>query len=272
MTSWPAEGSDPYESWYPVFRDARILVAEDESVHAQRVRTVLTRARCRELVVCATGEDAVKLAQERSFEVLLLDREMPPGMNGMDVLRTIRTGDGPCASAIAIFLTKHGSPGERVQALSPQLRVDGYIVKPVADDELIARIGSELERRTWVGTPTAYSNGPLTVHVGAQRVTIAGKAVEVPARHYEILLLLIEHLGKPVTRQMIARVGWRRTWAGNDYFLDEFRENSISATLSRIRRELRRQAPEECAELFENIIVPVRNEGVRMLVIDAAAA
>ena len=65
-----------------------------------------------------------------------------------------------------------------------------------------------------MGTPTAYSNGPLTVHVGAQRVTIAGKAVEVPARHYEILLLLIEHLGKPVTRQMIARVGWRRTWAG----------------------------------------------------------
>lgn len=269
MSSMAGDGTDPYETWYPVFRNARILVAEDEAVHAERVRALLSRAGCEALVVCASGEEAVRLTRASSFDVLLLDREMPPGMGGMEALRMIRTGDGPCAAAIAIFLTKHGTAGERKSALSPQLRADGYIVKPVADDELIARIGSELERRTWVGVPTAYVNGPLTVRVGAQQVTIGGKPIDVSARHYEILLLLIEHLGKPVTRQMIARVGWRRTWAGNDYFLDEFRENSISATLSRIRRELRQQAPQELATVFENFIVPVRNEGVRMIMVDA---
>ena len=99
----------------------------------------------------------------------------------------------------------------------------------------------------------------------APNVRIADRDIEVPSRHYDILLMLIEHVGKPVTRTMLARAGWRESWAANNYFLDSFRENCISQTLSRIRSELKSQAPPELTKVFADLIVSVRNEGVRMV-------
>lgn len=264
MTQHEQTPADPYETWYPNFAGRNVLIAEDTAVHAERARVILERAGCAGVSVVTDGAEALEIASRQSFDVLVLDREMP-GLEGMELLRRIRQGGGPCKDAIAIFVTSHGAPAERRQGNAPDVRADAYIVKPVEDDELIARIGSEIEKRDWGRKTDVYVNGPLSVDANAPRVRIRGREIEVPSRHYDILLLLIEHIGKPVTRPMLAKAGWRDSWAANNYFLDSFRENCISQTLSRIRSELKAQAPDDLADAFTGLIISVRNEGVRMV-------
>lgn len=259
-----ATADDPYETWYANFRGLSVLIAEDIDIHAERARAILERAGCARVEVVSDGITALHRASSETFDLLVLDREMP-GMEGVELLRRIRTGGTPCADAIAVFLTGHGAAAQRRQGVAADVRADAYIVKPVEDDELVARIGAEIEKRGWTRKVEVYKNGPLMIDARTPRVRIGDRDVTVPSRHYDILLLLVEHLGKPVTRQMLARAGWRDSWSANDYFLDTFRENCISQTLSRIRAELKAQAPPELAEAIGGLIVSVRNEGVRMV-------
>lgn len=256
--------ADPYAIWFSNFAGRSVLIAEDTQVHADRARAILERAGCARVIVVADGAAALDLANREAFDVLVLDREMP-NLEGVELLRRIRQGNGPCKSAIAVFVTTHGSPVERRQGNAPDVRADAYIVKPVEDDELVARIGSEIEKRQWRTKPSVYVNGPLAIDANAPRVRIRDREIEITSRHYDILLLLIEHLGKPVTRPMLARAGWRESWGANSYFLDTFRENCISQTLTRIRAELKAQAPADLADAFGKLIISVRNEGVRMV-------
>ncbi len=255
---------DPYETWYGNFRGLSVLIAEDTDIHAQRARAILERAGCARVEVAADGVTALHRASNEAFDILVLDREMP-GLEGVEVLRRIRTGGGPCAGSIAVFLTSHGAAAERREGVAADVRADAYIVKPVEDDELIARIGSEIEKRGWTRKVEVYKNGPLMADARAPKVRIGDRDINLSVRQYQILLLLIMHLGKPVTRQMLARAGWSDSWAANGYQLDEFRENCISQALSRLRGELKRQAPSELADAMGGLIVSVRNEGVRMV-------
>lgn len=111
----------------------RILLIEDDETLCQTIPFQLHQEGF-SVDVATHGEDGLHFARERVHDLILLDR-MLPGLDGMDVLRTMRR-EG--IATPVIFLTALGQVGDRTQGLNSG--ADDYIVKPFVFEELLARI------------------------------------------------------------------------------------------------------------------------------------
>src|SRR2546427_7384266 len=121
-------------------RGSRILVVEDDPRLASRLDRGLW-AEGHDVEVAADGNDALHRARERPFDLVVLDI-MLPGLDGISVCRRLRsTGSGPI-----LLLTALGGTEERGRGLD--FCADDYLVKPFADEELLARVRALLRRTT----------------------------------------------------------------------------------------------------------------------------
>ena len=118
------------------------LVVEDEAPVRFFLRETLRREG-HEVTEASSGEQALKLLEEHSYDVAILDVVLGGPVDGLDVLEVIR---GRCPETVAIVLTAHGSFESAVQALRGG--VDGYLLKPVRAAELRQAIEEALVRRT----------------------------------------------------------------------------------------------------------------------------
>ncbi len=262
-------GSDAYAEWYPEFAGKRVLVAEDIAVHADQARNVLQAAGCAQVDVFADGAEALAAARANRYDLMLLDLRMP-SMDGVEMLRAIRTGDGPNRETLAMFLTASGEPRQRREIETPSsgLQAEDYFVKPVHDEELVARIGKRLAQRALQDDPALLQNGPLIVDPQLGKAFILDTPLELSPRRFSLLKLLAQFCGRPVTRKMIAVTCWPKLWANNNHELDKSRNESISALIYQLRTALRQQAPEFCRPQFADILVAVPNEGLLMRRLD----
>lgn len=269
LLSGGKNSENDFSTWHPEFVGRRILLAEDTDVHAHQVKSVLLSAGCSAVDVFANGTDALEALKLTDYDLLLLDISMP-GMDGPELLRRIRSGNGPNSNTPAMFLTSATDSRLRRDLMSSHsgLQTKAFFVKPVKDEELIARIGEFLGQLELTTTQTRYVNGPLVVETSPPSVSIAGEQLKVTQRRFDVLLLLIKHCGRPVTRQMIAMAGWTETWAKNGYVIDKPRDDSISALIFQLRKLLKNGAPESHKAKFEDILVAVANEGLRMTKLD----
>jgi DNA-binding response OmpR family regulator len=200
----------------------RVLVVED---HRDLAATIAVGLRREGMAVdiAFDGEDALQHAARDSYEVILLDRDLPK-IHGDDVLRALVARG---SRSRVLMLTAADAIEDRVDGLG--LGADDYLPKPFAFAELVARIRA-LARRTETASSPLLARGDVRVDTVQRLATRAGRRLELSPRELAVLELLLAADGAPVTtRELLAR-GW-------DEYVD--RDGSVvKVTISRLRRKL----------------------------------
>nr|WP_315225064.1 response regulator transcription factor [uncultured Albidiferax sp.] len=135
-------------------------------------------------------------------ELVILDL-MLPDMDGLEVCRRIRTTSGEVSQIPILMLTAKGDPLDRIIGL--ELGADDYLPKPFEPRELLARIRAILRRRMdgTVAPHKVMQFGTLEIDRDARSVSVAGKACDLTAYQFDLLVTLAERAGRVLTRDQI---------------------------------------------------------------------
>jgi two-component system KDP operon response regulator KdpE len=181
----------------------RILLVDDESAIRRALRPPLVELGFKVLDV-SRGEEALQMLRASSFDIVLLDVNMP-GIGGIETLRRIRA----FAPRLPILmLTVRDAEEEKVEAL--ELGADDYVTKPFSTRELIARIRTAVRR---VQAPARAEDAPI--EIGELRldpvkrtVTKRGRPVHLTRKEFEILHCLMSRAGRVVTYARLLTAVW----------------------------------------------------------------
>jgi two-component system copper resistance phosphate regulon response regulator CusR len=146
------------------------------------------------------GVDAVHLAANAEYDVIVLDVGLPQ-MDGWETIKRIRHDN----RTPVLFLTARDRVEDRVRGL--ELGADDYLVKPFAFSELLARVRA-LQRRGKQQEPDILRIADLEVHLLRRRVERSGHRIDLTAKEYALLLLLLRRTGEVLSRTMIAEQVW----------------------------------------------------------------
>lgn len=177
-----------------------VLVADDEPLITSFIAKGLT-AQGYLVETVHTGAAALARAADPDIDLVILDLGLPD-MDGAEVLRRLRrTGVG----VPVVVLTARGEIGDRVDGLD--LGADDYMTKPFAFDELLARVRARLRRPD--SSPAVIRAGPVRLDVRSRRTSVAGQLVDLTAREFSMLEMLLRRPGEVVTRQDFLSQVWR---------------------------------------------------------------
>jgi len=179
----------------------KILVAEDEPKTGVYLKQGLTEAGfVVDLVI--NGIDAVQQALDEEYDLLVLD-VMMPGLDGWQVLERVRAAG---SETPALFLTARDRVEDRVKGL--ELGADDYLIKPFAFSELLARVRSLLRRGNGATVQTTLTLEDLQVDLLKRRVERGGKRIDLTAKEFMLLELLLRRRGEVLSKSIIASKVW----------------------------------------------------------------
>ncbi|MBT9163377.1 MAG: Response regulator MprA [Chloroflexi bacterium] len=182
----------------------KILVIEDDPNVADIVRHELIQSGF-DVLVAETGYQGLEAAQYENPDLVVLDL-MLPDIDGIDVCRQLRaSGD-----AAIIILTARSMIGERVRGL--EAGADDYLSKPFAFEELLARIRAVLRRRFPAGGVIRVGN--LEIDIERREVRRGGRQIDLTTREFDLLRLLAQYTGKPLSRELIIQRVWGYEFEG----------------------------------------------------------
>jgi DNA-binding response OmpR family regulator len=202
----------------------RVLVVEDEQKVANALREGLEGERY-DVVVERTGEGAFFRVNTESFDVILLDLNLP-GRDGLEILQALRQRG---MKTPVLVLTARDSLNDRVAGLDAG--ADDYLIKPFAFAELLARIRALVRRGRVTETPRLLV-GDLEMDLVTRKVTRAGQPVELTVREFELLEFLMRYHGQVVSRETLARDVWKETARTTPL------DNVIDVHIARLRRKV----------------------------------
>jgi two-component system, OmpR family, response regulator len=166
-----------------------------------------------EITHAADGRSGLAQLEQSGYDVILLDLTMP-GMDGLEVCRKIRE-----TSAVPIvMLTARGDETDRVVGL--ELGADDYLPKPFGPRELLARIRAVLRRTSPAAQSEKVRVRDLELDIGSRQVTVGGKAVELTALEWDLLLALARRAGRVVPRDTLFNLAGRSDTVVNDRTVD----------------------------------------------------
>ncbi|MDK2970254.1 MAG: hypothetical protein PWP23_9 [Candidatus Sumerlaeota bacterium] len=203
---------------------AHILVAEDESKIALSLAKAL-EAEGHLASVAADGRQAWQLLSEGEFDLVILDLGLPE-MDGIDVLRQARASG---QATPILILTARDALEDRVAGLDAG--ADDYLVKPFALAEVLARVRALL-RRGSSDLPRRISVEDLTIDLLQRRAWRSDDLLDLTTKEFEVLALLAQNAGKPVTREMLGKVVW------NNIPRVTSLNNVIDVHIARLRRKV----------------------------------
>lgn len=187
----------------------RILLVEDDAMLADAIaRAFIQSAHAVDLV--NNGDDADRALLTTEYDVVLLDIGLP-GLDGLQVLKRARMR----RSAVPVLvMTARDTLEDRVGGLD--LGADDYITKPFHLSELEARVRALIRRAHLAGSPDLV-HGRLKLDASGRRLFCDGEPLEVSAREFAVLELLLLRAGKVVTKQQIMEslYGWEDVSASN---------------------------------------------------------
>lgn len=207
---------------------AAILVIEDQEDVNLMLAEALRDAGYT-VVSAYSGPDGIREIRNHSYDLILLDI-MLPYLNGDEILKEARTiTDTP-----VIMISAKDRVGTKIELL--RLGADDYITKPFDLGEVLARVETNLRRvYKQLQTGRLFRYKDLTLDSGAKRVTAAATELDLTAKEYLILELLIIHSGKVFTKANLYESVW-----GDEYLGDD---NAVKTHMSNLRNKLKKANP-----------------------------
>ena len=179
----------------------KILVVEDEAKTGSYLKQGLVEAGFI-VDLAVNGLDGLHLASTESYELAILD-VMLPGIDGWQVLQGMRRAGKEMP---VLFLTARDQVDDRVKGL--ELGADDYLVKPFAFAELLARVRTLLRRGGKTKDSEFLRAADLELDLLRHRVTRAGKRIDLTAKEFILLELLLRRQGEVLPRSLIASQVW----------------------------------------------------------------
>jgi DNA-binding response OmpR family regulator len=205
---------------------ATVLLVEDDPTLRSTLAFNLIREGY-EVLTAADGLTAVEVVDREgdNLDLMILD-VMLPGLNGFQVLRTIRRDH----AFPVLMLSARGEEQDRVDGL--ELGADDYVVKPFALRELLARVRAAVRRKAVVSArpPGVLFRGDLQIEPDRRRVTVLGTEIQLRPKEFGLLVTLAMEPGKVFQRQELLDTVW-----GTDVFVDE---RTVDVHISWLRGKL----------------------------------
>lgn len=210
-----------------------ILVVEDEPQIA-RVLQLELQFEGYDVTIAHTGTDGLIAYREQPFDLVLLDI-MLPEMNGLDVLKRIRTDE---RMTPVILLTAKNDTSDKVAGLD--LGANDYITKPFEFEELLARIRTHLRfaQPKPVAVTMLSANG-ITLNEAARDVTYNGERVELTQREFDLLHHFLLNKNNVQTREQLLNAVWGFDYYGDtnvvDVYVRYLRQKLDSSSIQTVR-------------------------------------
>jgi two-component system OmpR family response regulator len=190
----------------------RLLVVEDEPKMASLLQRGLQRNG--DVVdVTARGEDALWMAQARTYDAIVLD-VMLPGIDGYETCRLLR---GAGVRAAILMLTARGAVEDRVAGLDGG--ADDYVPKPFSLAELSARLRAVVRRGPIERRPV-LEVGDLRLDPGARRVWRGADEIDLGPKEFALLELFMRRAGQALSRLQLLEHGWDHTYENRSNIVD----------------------------------------------------
>jgi DNA-binding response OmpR family regulator len=194
---------------------AHILLVDDEELITDSLSYSLKREGF-EVDIAADGLAAIKAVEETLPDLIVLDL-MLPDISGFEVCRRLRT----FTTTPVIMLTARGEEIDRVLGL--EVGADDYLAKPFSFRELLARIQAML-RRVQLDRQAPQSQqvamGQLSMDPVARRVYKGDQEVQLSAREFDLLAILMKNAGRAMNRDELIKLVWGDDWVGDPRTLD----------------------------------------------------
>ncbi len=205
----------------------KVLLVEDDVEISDMLKNFLTTEGF-EVVAAYDGESACESFSEGDYSVVLLDL-MIPKRSGMEVMKAIREK----STVPILILSAKDTDSDKTLGLA--LGADDYITKPFSVTEVLARIKANIRRTTVyaAGAPAEESvitRGALTINTKDYSVWKNGKRLELTAKEFEILKLLMKHPDRVYTKEQLYSLIWK------DAYFDD--ENAVNVHISRLRGKI----------------------------------
>ena len=178
----------------------KLLVVEDERRAAEYLRQGLTESGFT-VEVALSGSDGLHATLTGDHDLVILD-VMLPGVDGFAVLSALRTAK----QIPVLMLTARGQVNDKVRGF--ELGADDYLVKPFQFPELLARVRALLKRGKAAPTDLVQRIADLEVDPIGHRAVRAGQRIELTAKEFALLALLVRRTGEVLSRTEIASQVW----------------------------------------------------------------
>ncbi len=183
--------------------NSRILLVED-APDVQLIVADLLQGHGHQVTVSGDGSEALRIATEQAFDVMILD-VMLPGLSGFELCRAVRERgfDGGI-----LMLTARAQVDDRVEGLSTG--ADDYLIKPFDSKELLARVSALLRRlgKAPLTPVLQFQFGDVTVDFERREVTRAGTMVSLAAKELQLLRQFIDYRGQVLSRERLLSRVW----------------------------------------------------------------
>ncbi|MBO8173141.1 MAG: response regulator transcription factor [Bacillaceae bacterium] len=207
----------------------RILIIEDDQSIANLLKDYLELSDFSVKIV-NSGADGLAAFEKEKSDLVILDI-MLPGIDGFDVLKTIREHE----DIPVLLLSARSEELYKIKGLG--LGADDYITKPFSSGELVARVNAHLnkfermkERFGRAGEGNKLSVRGLEVHIDSRRVFVNGKEVTLAHREFDLLLFLMQNANRVFGKEEL----FERVW-GMDALGDA---STVTVHIARIREKI----------------------------------
>jgi DNA-binding response OmpR family regulator len=214
--------SDPPPA--PASRKCVVLIEDDADI-AEAISYQLEKVGL-QVRVARTGEEGLE-AVRRGADLVLLDLNLPGGVDGLEVCRMIRRQE-TTAHVPVIIVSARAEEVDRVLGL--EMGADDYVVKPFSLKELAARAKVALRRVTSGEAPRGYRDENWEIEFDAYVVRYHGEEIRLTHKEFDLFRYLAERPGRVLTRERLME----RVWG----FDSEVDERSIDAHIRRLRQKL----------------------------------
>lgn len=221
-----------------------ILIVEDEKDIVKMLDYNLKKDGFK-AISARNGEDALIAVNRTHPDLVILDL-MLPGMDGLEVAKTLKANT-KTASIPIIMLTAKSQESDKIVGL--ELGADDYVTKPFSPRELIARIKAVLRRmKDRSNLPEVLKIGDLIIDFSKIAVTLKNRPVELTAKEFELLKILIKSKGRVLSRDYLLDTIWGFDQAA------EIQTRTVDVHIRTLRKKLKSESGH---------IVTVKNYGYR---------
>ncbi|EJL01779.1 MULTISPECIES: heavy metal response regulator transcription factor [Pseudomonas] len=208
----------------------KLLIVEDQTKTGQYLRQGLGEAGFNADLV-ADGITGQQLALSGEYALLILD-VMLPGRDGWQILQAVR---GAGLDTPVLFLTARDAVQDRVHGL--ELGADDYLVKPFAFSELLARVRSLLRRGSSTPQETSLQLADLRLDLIRRRVERSGRRIDLTAKEFALLEMLLRRQGEVLPKSLIASQVWDMNFDSDT--------NVIEVAIRRLRLKIDDEFPDK---------------------------